>query len=221
MALESFDSDVVTPDEFPLFTRLYQFIQAGYDLDDVIAGTLFVQPRLDAVFSGELARLLDDKNLPDLAVELCEIFTRHAEERATKFVFTANQGYAEKKRGNTERARQLTLEALALVEEIDEDWAVGQRAWCYNALAWEDFQKGSFEEGRDWARKGVEADPEFAHAHGTLGSCLYELGDDDAYEAFEACMALGVNPSKPMRLKDDERYRALCEKYDIPLPTED
>lgn len=221
MALESFDPEALTADHFPLFSRLYDFVQAGYGIDDVLAGTAWAQPRLEMLFSAELARLLDHENLPDLGVELCELFNRHATEPSTKFVFTANQGHAEQKRGNAARARELTLEALAIVETIDEEWAVGQRAWCYNQLAWEDYQRGNYEDGRDWARKGVEVNPEFANAHGTLGSCLYELGEEGAYEAFEACMKLGVDPEQPVRLKDDERYQALAEKYDIPLPTED
>lgn len=221
MTFESFDSDVVTAEDFPLFSRLYHFVQAGYDVDAVLAGTAWAQPHFENVFSAELGKLLDQRNLPDFAVELCELFSRHAKEDITKFVFVANRGHGEQKRGNKERARELTLEALAIVEGIDEEWAVGQRAWCYNQLAWEDFQNGNYADGRDWARKGVETNPEFANAHGTLGSCLYELGEEGAYEAFEACMALGVDPELPVRLKDDERYQELAAKYDIPLPKGD
>ncbi len=217
MQLKSFDAELFSAEAFPKINRIVKLLKDGHDLEDLFAGAAFAQ-RLDGVIQAELEAVMKQHQQWQLALELLEPASKLAESPWPRSVFLSNLGYCYRNLGNFEKAVECYHAANDVFDSIEEDWADPAKAWLYNEFGWTHFLWERPADGVEWARKAVEIAAENWHAHGTLGTLLYELDDEEAFEAFETAMKNGVDPEPSATLAADARYQALAHKYDMPLP---
>ncbi len=220
MELESFDPKVLTPDEFPLTTRLYEIVRDGALLDDVVAGIKHGSSRLDVLFEHEITAMLNKKKDYATGAVLCAAFLKHSVEEFPRTFFTGNLGHSYEKLGEFGTAREYAKRTLDIAESTDQTWGPLYVAWCCNQIGFISFLEGKHAEGAEWAERAIEVNPDMNNAYGTLGQCLYELDDDRAFEVLEKALKRGVKPRRPARLRNDLRFIQLAEKHGVDLNEE-
>lgn len=205
--------------DLPTLTRLLAFEESGHSRDDLFAGLCYAQPAAQLTIGSEL-RELAESGRTELALELCSQLLTHVVHPYAKYYLLAYAAMWSDQLGQVDRGLDYAREAIALLEPLAPAWAAEGRAWACNQLAWPLLTRGEFAQARDWALRGLQDDPDNGNLHSTLGSALFELGDQSAYSSLEAAIKRGVAPAYG-RLREDERYRELARAYQIPLPKSD